>query len=128
MARMLWTTVLEGTTDPDIKRNAIAHLRALVVDETVHELQRRIQDYQRRTGRLPSDFGDLIRAGLLYKVPVDPLGLPYRIAPDGQVEVGDPDSLPFITEGIPLGYRPGPPKLKDIDPNQPVAPSAPTIG
>jgi hypothetical protein len=48
----------------------------------------------------------LISAGLLRGVPVDPLGHPYKLMRDGGIEVADPDSLPFINQGLPPGKKP----------------------
>jgi len=46
---------------------------------------------------------------------VDPLGHPYKLLPDGRVEVRDPDDLPFIEKGTPPGYVPPPPKFLPSD-------------
>ena len=71
-----------------------------------------IARYQLTSGHPPASFGDMIRAGLLPGVPVDPLGNPYLLKNDGRVEVTDPNSLPFIKFGKPLGYKaPAVPKL-----------------
>ena len=128
MARMLWTTTLETTTDKQIKQNAIAHLRALMVDETVPELEKRVQEYRRRAGHLPGNFEDLIRAGLLRGIPLDPTGRAYRMMPDGTVVVRDPDDLPFITKGIPENYTPPAlPNFKNINPDAPTGAAAQPI-
>jgi tetratricopeptide (TPR) repeat protein len=127
MARMLWATTLETSKDKQIKQNAIAHLRALAVDEAIPELQRRVQEYRRRTGHLPGSFEELVRAGLLRGIPLDPTGRSYRLKVDGTVEVRNPDELPFITQGIPENYTPPVlPNFKNINPDAPVGtPSQP---
>jgi tetratricopeptide (TPR) repeat protein len=104
-ARLLWATTYESTKDKQIKANAAAHLRALQVDEIVPKLEDVILGYFRRAGHYPDSWGDLIRAGYLRGVPLDPLGRPYRLAPGGKVEVTHPDDLPFITEGLPPGVQ-----------------------
>jgi hypothetical protein len=48
----------------------------------------------------------MAHAGLLPGIPLDPLGVPYALSADGRVEVQDPDDLPFIEKGLPLGYVP----------------------
>jgi len=128
MARMLWTTTFETTKDRQIKQNAIAHLRALMVDEVVPELEKRVQAYRQRTGHLPGSFEELVRAGLLRGIPLDPTGRPYRLMPDGTVEVRKADELPFITKGIPENYTPPElPNFKNINPDAPVGTSAQPI-
>jgi hypothetical protein len=105
-ARMLWTTTYQTTKDASVRANAVAHLRALRVDEDVTNLEALVAFYRRKTGHLPASFSELAGAGLLRGIPVDPLGQTYKVTPDGRVEVRDPDDLPFITKGTPPGYIP----------------------
>lgn len=116
MARMMWTTTYESSADKEIRANAAAHLRALKVDQDVSALTTIIARYQNQTGQPPHSFAELIRAGALRGIPLDPLGQPYKLTTDGSVEVSDPDDLPFITQGIPLGYKsPAKPKLLPVN-------------
>lgn len=105
-ARMLWTTMYQSTQDRSIRANAAAHLRALQVDEDVILLERLVNIYRGKTGRVPESFSVLEAAGLLRGAPVDPLGHPYRLMPDGHVVVQVPDYLPFLKRGLPPGYVP----------------------
>ena len=105
-ARLMWGTTLQTTLDPKVKSNAVAHLNALQVDEDVTTLERLASLYRERTGHLPQSFSDLETANLLRGVPTDPLGHPYKLMPDGHVEVRVPDDLPFIEKGTPMGYIP----------------------
>ncbi len=105
-AQMLWTATYKTSKDANIKANAVAHLRALQVDEDVTNLEALLTLYRRKTGHFPAGFQELEAAGLLRGIPVDPLGVPYKLTPDGQVEVRDPDDLPFIEKGMPPGYVP----------------------
>jgi hypothetical protein len=111
-ARMMWGATYETTADKMIRANAAAHLNALQVDDDIGTLDDIIARYQLSVGHPPSSFVDLIKAGLLPGIPVDPLGNPYVLTRDGRVEVKDPDKLPFIHLGKPLGYKaPDVPKL-----------------
>lgn len=105
-AQMLWTAAYETTTDKYIRANAVAHLRALKAEQDVTQLEKIIQAYEQRTGRVPSSFRQLAAEGFLRGVPVDPLGNVYRLTRDGRVEVQDPDQLPFLEKGLPPGYVP----------------------
>jgi tetratricopeptide (TPR) repeat protein len=105
-ARMLWTATYQTTHDPSIRANAVAHLRALQVDQNVTILEKLISLYRERTGHAPETFLDMERAGLLRSIPMDPMGNAYELMPDGRVQVRDPDDLPFIREGLPPGYVP----------------------
>jgi tetratricopeptide (TPR) repeat protein len=106
MARLLWTATYESAAEQLIRANAVAHLRAIQVDEDVIALGEIVAHYGNETGRLPRSFSDLISAGLLRAVPADPLGHAYKLMPDGRIEVADPDDLPFIQKGLPPGYVP----------------------
>ena len=115
-ARLMWTTMYQSSQDRSIRANAAAHLRALQVDQDVSILEPLVVQYRNKTGRLPSSFSDLEEAGLLRGTPVDPLGHPYKLMPDGHVIVRVPDDLPFLKKGIPPGYiPPQKPKLLPTD-------------
>jgi tetratricopeptide (TPR) repeat protein len=115
MARMMWTTAYQSTQDPNIRANAVTHLRALQVEEDVTNLEKLVSIYQERTGHSPSSFSDLQAAGMLRGLPVDPLGHAYKLMPDGRVEVREPDQFPFLEKGAPPGYVPPPPKFRPSD-------------
>ena len=106
MARALWTTTYETTQDEQIQGNAMAHLRALQVADDVTALERLVQQYRQKTGRKPASLEDLVHAGWLRRVPLDPTGRPYKLTADGRIEVEVPDDLPFLEKGIPPGYKP----------------------
>jgi tetratricopeptide (TPR) repeat protein len=114
-ARLMWGTTLQTTLDPRVKSNAVAHLNALQVYEDVTTLEKLVSLYQKKSGHLPLSFSDLETANLLRGVPTDPLGHPYKLMPDGHVEVRVPDDLPFIEKGTPMGYIP------------PLKPNLPTV-
>ena len=113
MARALWTTTYESTQDKQIRNNAILHLRALQVADEVSALEGVASQYKQITGKTPTSFEELAVAGYLTYRPVDPAGHPYRLMPDGQVQVQFPDEIPFIEKGAPAGYQP--PTLKELE-------------
>ena len=110
-ARMLWQATYATTKDEMIRQNAVAHLRALAVDEGVTELEKMVAVYAEKTGRLPSSFNQLIDAGMLAGVPLDPDGKPYKLMADGRIELRNPEDFSFAEKGLPPGYKPGPPKF-----------------
>ena len=55
-------------------------------------------------------MGDLERAGFIHGTPADPKGRPYKLMPDGRIEVQDPESIYFITKGLPPGAAPPQPR------------------
>ena len=96
MAGYLWKTIHDTTTDKSIKESAVTHLLSLRADSDMDELERRTQAYQEKFGRYPEEWSDLVRAGLLRGVPLDPKGLPYKLRLDGSVRVADPKQLPYV--------------------------------
>jgi hypothetical protein len=103
---MLWFTTYQSTKEARIRQNAVDHLLALQVDEDVARLERVVGKYHVQTGRLPASMGDLERAGFIHGTPADPKGRPYKLMPDGRIEVQDPKSIFFITKGLPPGATP----------------------
>jgi len=104
-ARYLWTQIYNSSDNPDIRANAIKRLVALRVDAEVERLQAVVDRYQRETGGVPQRFLQLVQAGYLPGLPVDPAGNPYLLV-DGRVQVARPAALPFITKGLPPGQKP----------------------
>ncbi len=95
----LWKGVYEMTKEDSVRDSALKHIASLQADALMEELDRRIQTYRERTGVLPSRWSDLERAGLLRGIPLDPSGAPFKLMPDGTVQVEDPARFPFLGEG-----------------------------
>jgi tetratricopeptide (TPR) repeat protein len=104
-ARYLWTNIYESSSDPLIKQNAAYRLLALRMDEDVTRLEAMAAEYKRRTGVYPADWQALIAMGWLRGVPADPSLTPYRLMPQGRVEVQDYRRFPFLTKGLPPGVQ-----------------------
>jgi hypothetical protein len=110
-ARMLWTATYESSTESIIRQNAVEHLRALKVDEDVTNLESAVTHFAEQAGSPPVSMSELVIAEHLPGFPIDPDGNPYELTLDGSVRVQNPDDFPFITKGIPAGYKPPPPKF-----------------
>ena len=108
-ARFLWENIYKSTQDEAIRDNALKRLRALKVEEDVIALEGIIQAFKERTGHRPLSWAEMVAAGAIRGIPVDPLGRPYRLESDGTVTVQSSDVLPFLRRGIPKG-EPQPPK------------------
>ena len=105
-ARMLWSATFETSRETNIRQNALEHLRAIQVDEDVSRLQAAVTRFGERTGRLPAGISELCAAENLPGVPVDPDGNAYTMDPEGRILVQKPDDFPFISKGLPPGYKP----------------------
>ncbi len=105
-ARMLWSATFESSHEKDIQRNALEHLRAIQVDEDVTNLQAAVTRFGESTGRLPASMVELAAAEHLPGIPADPDGNPYDLTLEGRVQLEKPDDFPFVTKGLPPGYKP----------------------
>ncbi len=76
-ARQLWTQLLDGSEVDWIKRSAVFHLQQIRALDDLDALRGLIERFTARAGRPPSSWDDLVRAGLLRAVPVDPQEVPY---------------------------------------------------
>jgi hypothetical protein len=95
-AAYLWKAIYDTTRDKGIKVTAEKHLVSLRVESELDELERRTKAYHERRGVYPEEWADLVRAGLLRGIPVDPNGVPYKLRLDGTVQVEDPRQFPYL--------------------------------
>ena len=110
-ARLLWSAAYESTKEPNIRQNALEHLRAIQVDEDVTNLQNAVTRFAQANGRIPTSLWEVATAEHWRGLLADPDGNPYELSLDGQVLVANPDDFPFITTGVRPGYAPGAPKF-----------------
>ena len=82
-ARRLWSELLTGAGSEDewLRNEAARRLRQLDALDVIDTLQRITQQYEARTGAPPANWADLVRAGYLRGVPLDPDGHPYQLNP-----------------------------------------------
>lgn len=95
-AAYLWKTIYESSKDPSIRDTAVKHLISLRAEADMDELERRTKAYREHFGKDPTEWSDLVRAGLLVGIPMDPNGVPYKLRTDGTVQVEDPSQYSFL--------------------------------
>ena len=83
----LWQDIYNTTKDAAVKENALTHLQLLRAVADCKQIDALVDEYQKRTGAAPKSIGELVRAGLLRGVPVDPLGYAYTLDEDGKAEL-----------------------------------------
>jgi hypothetical protein len=83
----LWSEVYQTAKDPQVKENALIHLQLLRAEQDCKQLDALADEFQKRLGRRPVRANELVQAGLLPRLPVDPLGYPYVFGPDGKAEL-----------------------------------------
>jgi hypothetical protein len=87
-ARALWTE-LANTTDQDWLRTAANRaLLQLDAEAVIEQLQAVVNRYDDMKGSFPSGWADMVSAGLVPGIPVDPAGKPFALDPvSGAVDV-----------------------------------------
>jgi tetratricopeptide (TPR) repeat protein len=113
-SRILWFSTYQSTKEEAIRQNAVDHLKALQVDEEVTQLEGLVASYKQQAGRVPASIGDLERAGFIRGTPLDPNGHAYKLMSDGRVEVQYPESILYITKGLPPGMESPMPKQQAV--------------
>ena len=87
-SRLLWTQVLHEAGNDTIRRGALEHLAAIQAVEDMSRLNQALELFEQRTGRPASRLEDLIRAGLLSGIAVDPAGVPYALGSEHKASLG----------------------------------------
>jgi tetratricopeptide (TPR) repeat protein len=90
---MLWSEVYNSTSDPNIKKNAEMHLQLLRARADCDELNKLAAQYKKRTGRPPNNVRDLVNAGFLPALVVDPVGVVYWFDLEGNAQINPASPL-----------------------------------
>lgn len=91
-SRQLLTRIFEDADQPWLRQVAERYLRQLDALDQMDQLDARIARFREMNGALPASWIDLVRAGWLPGIPVDPAGTPYVLNPTwGTVQLS-PDS------------------------------------
>ena len=72
-------------TDPRRKASLEERIRRVEVERDLQSLEGAIADYSERMGVRPRELGDLVRAGVLARIPEEPYGGKYLLTPDGKI-------------------------------------------
>lgn len=76
-ARQLWVQMLEMAQEDWIRRTAQLRIAQLDALEAIEDLNQIVWRYKARSGRMPSDWPELVRARVLRGIPEDPAGVPF---------------------------------------------------
>jgi tetratricopeptide (TPR) repeat protein len=93
LAAQLWSEVYDSATDPTMKKNALMHLKLLKADSDCEQLDLLVEAYQKGQGRRPGNLHDLVAAGSLRGIPVDPEGYPYTLSAEGKAQLNPASPL-----------------------------------
>jgi tetratricopeptide (TPR) repeat protein len=98
-SRLLWTEIFQSARESNLRENAKTHLMLLKTDDDKEQLDRLLGEYAKKSGRPAVRLSDLVNAGILSGVPVDPDGFPYVIGKTGHAEL-NPKSPLFELEPL----------------------------
>ncbi len=98
-SRALWWEVYKSTDDKAIQWSAVSHLAGLRVDDDIEFLEKLVKAYAQKTGKPVQTWNELIAAGVLRGVPLDPAGFPYQLMPDGRVLLSPQSPITTSTLG-----------------------------
>jgi len=71
--------------DPRRKASLEERMRRVEVERDLQILEKAIGEYNTRVGAPPGRLADLVRAGVLVRIPEEPYGGKYVLMPDGRV-------------------------------------------
>jgi hypothetical protein len=87
-SRTLWTEIARTAENDAIRRSAENHLAALSAQVALRKLDSLLVAYQQKTGREAHSLLDLVAAGYLPGIPLDPSGTPFVVGPNGHAALG----------------------------------------
>jgi hypothetical protein len=77
--------MIEGETDPRRKASLEERMRRVEVERDLQILENAIGEYKTRVGAPPGRLADLVREGVIARIPKEPYGGRYLLMPDGGV-------------------------------------------
>ena len=87
-SRILWTEIARTAENDSIRHSAELHLAALDTQEALRKLDGLLALYQQKEGHEAHSMQDLVAAGYLRGIPLDPSGEPFVVGPDGHAALG----------------------------------------
>ena len=84
-SRQLWERVRQAGEADWLVRSAEQRLRQLDAMDQIDRLETAVSAASLRLGRAPAAWRDVVAAGVLRGIPLDPAGVPYRLREDGRV-------------------------------------------
>lgn len=91
-SRTLWTEIARNPESEWLGRQAEFRLRQLDAMDGIDIMERIVRQYRERSGAQPSSWSEMIRAGLLRGVPLDPTGVAFRLDGSTGAVTLDPSS------------------------------------
>jgi hypothetical protein len=107
-SRRMWAAIRESADVDWLKRDAERRLVQLRALDEIDQLQARVSEAVKRSGRQTTTWQELVRNAIVPGVMVDPSGTPYELTPEGAVRLSSSSPLwPLPAEPKATGSRPG---------------------
>jgi tetratricopeptide (TPR) repeat protein len=87
-SRLLWTEIARAPGNDSIRHSAEIHLAALDALEALKKLDSLLALYRQKQRQEPRSLQDLVVAGYLRGIPLDPSGEPFAVGSDGHATLG----------------------------------------
>jgi hypothetical protein len=99
-SRVMWTQIGQSEENDWLRRTAQLRLRQLDALDQIDAIRTAVEEFRRRRGPHPASWDQLMNAGVLRGIPIDPTGTPYVLDPaTGDVKVAPWSPLsPLPTE------------------------------
>jgi hypothetical protein len=92
-SRTMWESIRESAEIDWLKADAERRLRQLDEMDRMAPVQQRVDQFIAKTGRVPADWTEMIRAGAIPGLPVDSNRTPYVLEPSGRVTISPSSPL-----------------------------------
>jgi hypothetical protein len=86
-SRILWQQVRDSADVDWLARSATQRLSQLDAMDQLDRLNTAVDQASLRLGRAPAGWHDVVAAGVLRGIPLDPTGVPYQLGADGRVSL-----------------------------------------
>lgn len=84
----IWMDLYQHADNDQLRRNAEIHLTAIRAEIEMKQFDGMLARYEQTTGHRAAGFDELIAAGWLRGIPLDPSGVPYQMDVDGKTALG----------------------------------------
>lgn len=103
-ARQMWQQMYDDTDVDWFKRSAATHLARFDALDAIDRLNDVVWRYKSRVGHMPRSWQELVHAGVLRGIPLDPSGVPFEIdSVNEDVRLSSQSTLSPLPRGFDAG-------------------------
>jgi hypothetical protein len=99
-ARQLWTQLAQTGEHDWMRKTARTRLQQMDAENAIDQLVALVNRFYDVAGRFPNGWDEVVRAGIIRGIPLDPTGVPFAVDPvSGQVDVAKDSTLYPLPKG-----------------------------